>query len=45
MTKRARTIWIDDAEWEEAKEKAAQDDRSVSYLVCKLLENYVPASK
>ena len=45
MTKRARTIWIDDTEWDEAKEKAAKDERSVSYLVAKLLREFVPAPK
>lgn len=45
MTKRPRTIWIDDKEWEDAKKKAAKDDRSVSYLIVKLLRDFVPTKK
>ncbi len=43
MTKRARSIWIEDNEWADAGKKADQDDRSISNLVAKLLRDYVPA--
>ncbi|MDB5344225.1 MAG: hypothetical protein JWP89_2602 [Schlesneria sp.] len=43
MTKRARSIWIEDDDWADAGKKADQVDRSISNLVAKLLRDYVPA--